>query len=307
MRMIVLSAALLSAWLLSPALEGRADAQMGMGGRMAGRYSFGEDETGLSFTDLDSAPVRSPGPGEGGTLQSRETRVFALFPVYGRGSDTVWSAGLSAEHLSLRFAGFAPALRPALIPDLYGVALNGSVFHRVDGDHAWLGYVAGGRFSDEWPTEGRGRTSAGGVYQVRASPTTTFGVGAGYTYVFGASRFVPILALAYREGPWSANVRLPFRADARYAITDWVRVGAEIFAQGGEFNVADSSAVDTVRYTSQIVGALIAIGRLGGPQLQFDAGWTVYRHYTALENGDTVVSLGFKDAPFYRAGLAWRW
>lgn len=302
MRTLVLSVVLLAAALAEPAL-----AQMGMGGRLGGRYALGEDLTGLSYTEQDPSAVRSPEPGQGGTLQSQEARVFALVPVAGRGSDTVWSAGLSAEHLSLRFAGFAPALRPALIPELYGVALNGTVFHRMDEDHSWLAYVAGGRFSDSWPTEGPGRASAGGIYEVRATPTTTLGVGGGFTYVFGAPRAVPILALAYRDGPWSANVRFPFRADARYAVSDWVRVGAEAFVQGGEFNVTDSPAVDTVRYTAQRVGALVSIGRPAGPQLQFDAGQTLYRHYTALDNRDTVLSLGFKDAPFYRAGLAWRW
>jgi hypothetical protein len=304
MRTLLVLLALLAA---ATALAPPARAQMGMGGRFRGPSGLGEDVTGLSYTGVDPAAVRSPGPGEGGTLQSREWRAFAQVPVYGRGSDTVWSAGLSAQHLALQFAGFSPALSPALVSNLYGAALHGAVFHRVDEEHSWLAYLATGRFSDQWPAEGRERTSAGGIYQVRTTPATTLGVGGGFTYVFGAPRAVPILAAAYREGPWSASVRFPFRADARYAIGNWVRVGAEYFVQGGEFNVTDSTAVDTVRYTAQLAGALVAVGRPGGPQLQLDAGATVNRSYTARDQGNTVLALGFKDAPFYRAGLAWRW
>jgi len=62
-----------------------------------------------------------------------------------------------------------------------------------------------------------------------------------------------------------------------------------------------------VQYTSQLAAALLTIGRPGRLQFQLDTGIAVYRHYTALDNGNTVESLGFKDAPFYRAGLAWRW
>jgi len=284
-----------------------AHAQTGGRGMLGYGYGLGGEATGLSFSGIDPSGVRSPGPGEGGTLQSQEWRAFALVPVYGRGTDTVWSAGLSAEQLSLHFAGFAPALSPVLISELYGVALDGSVMHRVDGDHSWLAYVAAGRFSDQWPPDGQGRTAAGGIYQWRASPTTILGAGAGFTYVFGEPRAVPILALAFREGPWSADVRFPFRADVRYAINEWVRVGAETFVQGGEFNVTKETAVDTVQYTSQLAAALLTIGRPGRLQFQLDTGIAVYRHYTALDNGNTVESLGFKDAPFYRAGLAWRW
>lgn len=295
--------------LIAAALLAAPHAQAQMGGRGTPGYGYGlgEDVIGLNGSWIEPAAVRSPAAGERGTLQSEEWRAFGQAPVYGQGTDTVWSAGLSAERLSLQFAGFAPTLSPVLIEHLFGVALDGSVFHRVDPDHSWSAFVGSGRFSNQWPTEGRGRTAAGGIYQVRSSPATILGVGGAFTYLFGEPRAVPILALAYREGAWSANVRFPFRAEVRYAIAEWMRVGAETFVQGGEFNITNEPAVDTVQYTSQLAAALLSIGRPGGLQVQVDAGSTVYRHYTALDNRNTVESLGFKDAPFYRAGLTWRW
>lgn len=284
-----------------------ARAQMGMGGRYGWRYGAGEDAVGLNFMDTDPSSVRSPAPGGGGTLQSQEWRAFGLVPVYGKGTDTVWSVGAAAEQLSFQFSGFSAALSPALISNLYGEALLGNVLHRVDEKLSWLAYLSTGRYADEWPAQSGGRTSGGGIFQMRTTPTITLGAGAGFTYVFGEPRAVPILSFDYREGPWSVDIRYPFRADTRYAIGEKVRVGAEYFVQGGQFDVTDSNAVDTVRYSSQLAGALVAIGPFNGLQFQFDAGTTVYRHYTALNNGATALSLGFNDAMFYRGGVVWRW
>ncbi len=293
--------------LLVFGLAWTALAQYAGGGRIGSRSGETQDFAGLSFTDIEPAGVRSPGPGEDGTLQSQETRVFASVPVYGKGTDTVWSAGVMGEQLNLHFAGFSPLLKLALISDLYGAGVNGAVYHRIDPEHGVLGYLATGEYSDGWLPSGGRRTFGGGLWQVRTSPSSTWGLGGGFTYVFGEPRAVPLVTYAYREGPWTANVRFPFRADARYALSEWVRVGAETFVQGGEFSVHDPSAsVDTVRTTSQLVGALVAIGPVSGPQVQIDAGTSVYRHYTALNDRDTVVSLGFHDAMFYRAGLAVR-
>ncbi len=300
-----LCATVLAGW--SPLFPHTAQAQMGMRGRYGPRYGEAQDFVGFNFSDVEPSAVRSPAPGEGGTLQSQETRAYLSVPVWGWGSDTVWSAGLAAETLTLHFAGFSPALAPALVSDLYGAAFIGSVFHRVDNGQAWLAYLATGEFSDGWPPEGQQRTSGGAIWQVRTSPSSTFGLGGGFTFVFGEPRAVPIVSYAYREGRWSANVRLPFRGDVRYSLSEWTRVGAEYFVQGGEFSVRDpAAAVDTVRYTSQLAGVLLAIGPAWGPQLQLDAGTTLYRHYTARDNGNTVLSLGFKDAAFYRMGVAVR-
>jgi hypothetical protein len=285
-----------------------AFAQMGMGrGYGAGAYgNGGQDTIGLSFTDIGPSGVHSPAPGTNGTLQSEETRAFALIPVAGKGTDTVWSAGVSGEHLDLHFNGFSPALAPLLVQDLYGGALLGNVFHRVDDRWSWLAYAAFGRFSNEWPQTIRSRTSGGGIVELQATSTLRVGVGGGFTYVFGEPRAVPILSLAYRDGPWAADVRFPFRADASYAVAERLRVGAEYFVQGGEFSVVDSDTINTVRYTSQLAGLLLSLGPYDGLRFQLDAGTTVYRHYAALEDTSTVYSASFKDSWYSRAGVTWR-
>lgn len=293
---------------LLASFPGTAQAQMGgMRGRYGPRYGDAQDFVGLNFMDVEPAAVHSPAPGERGTLQSQETRAFVSVPVWGRGTDTIWMAGVSAEDLRLHFAGFSPALAPALVSQIYGAGLSGSVYHRMDEGHAWLAYLATGEFSDGWFPAGRERTFGAAIWQARISPSSTFGLGAGFTYVFGEPRGVPIVTYAYQDGPWAANIRFPFRGDVRYSLSPWVRVGAETLVQGGEFSVRDPAAsVDAVRYTTQLAGVLLAIGPARGPQLQLDAGTTLYRHYTALDNGDTVLSLGFKNAAFYRIGAAVR-
>jgi len=227
-------------------------------------------------------------------------------PLGHTGEDTTWYAGLGPSERSLAFNRFSTALQPALISNFYGAAMKGEVVQRLNADKMLLGYAAVGRYSDERAPAARGaRTSGGGEFEYRFQEHQTVGISAALTYILGDQHLLPILHYAYLANPWYVNLRYPFRGDVRYALNEWVRVGGEISAEGGEYTVGSPEAsVDTVRYSAGLAGALLTVGRRQAAQVQFVAGSTLYSRYQALEAGVEVVTLNLKPSAYYQvAGI----
>lgn len=253
----------------------------------------------FQYSDIAAAHVRSPGTGEGGTLESVSREMGVSIPFFGKGTDTTLGFGLAARALTLHFTGFAPVFAPSLVSDLYGVSAQLNILHRVDNDRSWLVFVSMADFSDTWPVEGQDRTGAGFFLNTRTSPTTVWGLGAVYTYLLGAPMVLPAFNYTHRDGPWSANVRLPAFADVRYSLTERLRIGGLFQIQGGEYTVTSSStSVDKARYSAASIGALISYG-----PIQLTAGQTLYRQYQTLTGTMTVVNWYFNPSASYSAGL----
>ena len=261
------------------------------------RASFSAQYTGSA-----AAGVLSPGPGENGTLASTLSSARLTVPVARTGTDTLWLAGVSASERTLSFDGFSSALTPALASNLYGATLHGDVLQRLDGDKLLIGFLAVGRYGDQWAPEARGtRTSGGGEVDFRWRAHEILGIGGAVTYILGDRRLLPILRYAYFDSPWFVNVRFPFGGDVRYAVNPWLRVGGRITAEGGEYAIgAPQASVDTVRMSTGLAGVFVALGRRESAQLQIGAGRTFYQRYEALENGTDVETLNFKPSPYYQ-------
>lgn len=256
----------------------------------------------FQYADVTAGHVRSPGAGEGGALESVQRDVGLSIPFAGKGTDTTWGLVLSARELTLHFTGFSPSFSPALVRELYGVSGQLNMLHRVGDDRSWLAFVSLGTFSDTWPPEGQNRTGAGVFLHQRTSPTDVWGYGAVYSYLFGAPLLLPAFTYSHRDGPWSANIRLPALADVRYALTERLRIGGLFQIQGGEYTVTDrQAAIDAARYTAASLGAVISYG-----PVQLSVGETLYRQYQALSGGTSVVNWYFDPSTVYQASLFWR-
>ncbi len=278
-------------------------------GRFGAYEAPGFDRIALDYRLIAEpyASVRNPDVA-GEQVRSVEQDLRLTVPLAGQLGERLWLAGIGWRKIDLEYKGFDPALNSRLIPELYSTTLSLAVLQRLRRESYLFLFGAVGRSADTpAPGSGATRTTGGAVYELRTDPRTVWGLGAATTLEFGERRLVPILAYRYWGDTWRANVRLPFSGDVIYVWSDWVQVGGELRAQGGEFSVtAEGAPVDRVQYSSADLGALLRVGRPGALQGELSLGSTIYRQYRALENGQEQLSLNLERGPYVRLGARYR-
>ena len=267
----------------------------------------GSEAVRLHYADLAGSGVHRDSPAEAGTLSMIFREATVSVPVAGSGTPDLWFAGLATRDLSLGFSGFSPALSPLLVSELYSKTVFLGLYRQVAPDRAFLAVLAAGTFADAEHADVPLSTGGFAVWRFNTAPHERWGVGVSATNDLGDPGLVPLVEYARWTSRWTANLRLPLEGDVRFWLLDWVSLGGQWLVKGGDYHVtAEHASVDRARVTEGSLGAVFALGRRTGPQLELSAGRTLFQRYRALWDGNEVEAFNFAPGDYRSAVVSWR-
>ncbi len=253
----------------------------------------------VALTVLLTEPQTGPPPGPPTEPQTG--------PQSGTGTTTLWFAGLAARELALDFSGFAAAQQPLLVPGLFWAAGYVGLSFLGQGDWRFQGVLAVARYADSTEKYAPPLTGGEALWLRLTEPHTRWGWGLTVTSELGDPQLLPLISYAHWSERWTADVKLPLAAQARYWLTEGISVGAGWTVEGGSYTVTAANApMDTARTTTGTLSALLVFGARTGAQLELAAGQTLFQRYWVLRGDQRIESFYFHPGLAESATLAWR-